>query len=88
MQAPRAIAAEAPSLPFRVGHGFDLHRLAEGYDLIIGGKKIPHTKGCEAHSDGDVLLHCVTDAILGAPPALVATIPQPTFGFYPLSSRC
>lgn len=62
---PRAAAAEAPPLPFRVGHGFDLHRLAEGYDLIIGGKKIPHTKGCEAHSDGDVLLHCVTDAILG-----------------------
>lgn len=65
LQTPRA-AAEAPSLPFRVGHGFDLHRLAEGYDLIIGGKKIEHTKGCEAHSDGDVLLHCVTDAILGA----------------------
>lgn len=40
--------------------------MAEGYDLIIGGKKIEHTKGCEAHSDGDVLLHCVTDSILGA----------------------
>jgi 2C-methyl-D-erythritol 2,4-cyclodiphosphate synthase len=40
--------------------------MAEGYDLIIGGKKIEHTKGCEAHSDGDVLLHCITDAILGA----------------------
>lgn len=39
-------------LPFRVGHGFDLHRLAEGYKLIIGGIDIPHTKGCEAHSDG------------------------------------
>jgi 2-C-methyl-D-erythritol 2,4-cyclodiphosphate synthase len=62
----RAAAPEAPVLPFRVGHGFDLHRLAEGYPLIIGGKTIPHTKGCEAHSDGDVLLHCVTDAILGA----------------------
>eukprot|EP01025_Chloroclados_australasicus_P055149 TRINITY_DN6610_c0_g1_i5.p2 TRINITY_DN6610_c0_g1~~TRINITY_DN6610_c0_g1_i5.p2 ORF type:complete len:227 (+),score=20.80 TRINITY_DN6610_c0_g1_i5:120-800(+) len=55
-----------PELPFRVGHGFDLHRLAEGYKLIIGGIDIPHTKGCEAHSDGDVLLHCITDAILGA----------------------
>eukprot|EP00892_Ulva_mutabilis_P011157 jgi/Ulvmu1/8413/UM042_0120.1 len=69
-RAPRVMAraaqAEAPVLPFRVGHGFDLHRLAEGYPLIIGGKHIPHTKGCEAHSDGDVLLHCVTDAILGA----------------------
>ncbi|GLC43891.1 hypothetical protein PLESTB_000919900 [Pleodorina starrii] len=61
-----AAAAKAPSLPYRVGHGFDLHRLAEGYKLIIGGIDIPHTKGCEAHSDGDVLLHTVTDAILGA----------------------
>jgi 2-C-methyl-D-erythritol 2,4-cyclodiphosphate synthase len=62
-----AAAVQAPpSLPFRVGHGFDLHRLAEGYKLVIGGLEIPHTKGCEAHSDGDVLLHTVTDAILGA----------------------
>ncbi|GIL47345.1 hypothetical protein Vafri_4190 [Volvox africanus] len=61
-----ASAAKAPVLPYRVGHGFDLHRLAEGYKLIIGGIDIPHTKGCEAHSDGDVLLHTVTDAILGA----------------------
>ncbi|KAG2498296.1 hypothetical protein HYH03_003557 [Edaphochlamys debaryana] len=61
-----ASAVKAPTLPYRVGHGFDLHRLAEGYKLIIGGIDIPHTKGCEAHSDGDVLLHTVTDAILGA----------------------
>jgi 2-C-methyl-D-erythritol 2,4-cyclodiphosphate synthase len=61
-----APATAAPALPFRVGHGFDLHRLAEGYKLIIGGVEIPHTKGCEAHSDGDVLLHTVTDAVLGA----------------------
>ncbi|MBA0844651.1 hypothetical protein Goshw_000742 [Gossypium schwendimanii] len=54
------------SLPFRVGHGFDLHRLEPGYPLIIGGIDIPHDRGCEAHSDGDVLLHCVVDAILGA----------------------
>lgn len=54
------------TLPFRVGHGFDLHRLEPGYPLIIGGINIPHDKGCEAHSDGDVLLHCVVDAILGA----------------------
>ncbi|KAL6501726.1 hypothetical protein OROGR_026859 [Orobanche gracilis] len=60
-------------LPFRVGHGFDLHRLEPGYPLIIGGISIPHDRGCEAHSDaygspsaGDVLLHCVVDAILGA----------------------
>eukprot|EP00882_Tetradesmus_deserticola_P004612 GHRQ01004861.1.p1 GENE.GHRQ01004861.1~~GHRQ01004861.1.p1 ORF type:complete len:240 (+),score=77.77 GHRQ01004861.1:267-986(+) len=67
--ATRAAAVEAPAapvLPYRVGHGFDLHRLAEGYKLVIGGVEIPHTKGCEAHSDGDVLLHTVTDAILGA----------------------
>jgi 2-C-methyl-D-erythritol 2,4-cyclodiphosphate synthase len=63
-----AVPASSPHLPYRVGHGFDLHRMAEGYDLIIGGIKIPHTKGCEAHSDGDVLLHCVTDSILGARP--------------------
>ncbi|KAK9828444.1 hypothetical protein WJX72_000033 [[Myrmecia] bisecta] len=63
--APTA-PAEAPTLPFRVGHGFDLHRLEPGYPLIIGGVNIPHTKGCEAHSDGDVLLHTITDAILGA----------------------
>ncbi|KAL6280455.1 hypothetical protein ACE6H2_017336 [Prunus campanulata] len=64
-QAP-ASAAASKVLPFRVGHGFDLHRLEPGYPLIIGGINIPHDKGCEAHSDGDVLLHCVVDAILGA----------------------
>lgn len=58
--------APSKSLPFRVGHGFDLHRLEPGYPLIIGGIDIPHDRGCEAHSDGDVLLHCVVDAILGA----------------------
>ncbi|GER30328.1 2-C-methyl-D-erythritol 2,4-cyclodiphosphate synthase, partial [Striga asiatica] len=63
---PRAAAPPAKALPFRVGHGFDLHRLEPGYPLIIGGISIPHDRGCEAHSDGDVLLHCVVDAILGA----------------------
>ena len=58
-------ATEAPSLPFRVGHGWDLHRLEPGYPLIIGGIDIPHDRGCVAHSDGDVLLHTVVDAILG-----------------------
>mmetsp|Transcript_16210 Transcript_16210/g.29194 ORF Transcript_16210/g.29194 Transcript_16210/m.29194 type:complete len:203 (-) Transcript_16210:620-1228(-) len=62
----KVVKASALKLPYRVGHGFDLHRLAEGYKLIIGGIQIPHIKGCEAHSDGDVLLHTVTDAILGA----------------------
>jgi hypothetical protein len=52
MRAAAVEAPAAPVLPYRVGHGFDLHRLAEGYKLIIGGIEIPHTKGCEAHSDG------------------------------------
>ncbi|XP_028774796.1 2-C-methyl-D-erythritol 2,4-cyclodiphosphate synthase, chloroplastic [Neltuma alba] len=59
-------ATPSKPLPFRVGHGFDLHRLEPGYPLIIGGINVPHERGCEAHSDGDVLLHCVVDAILGA----------------------
>ena len=59
-------AQPPPALPFRVGHGFDLHRLAPGLPLWLAGLLIPSEKGCEAHSDGDVLLHCVTDAVLGA----------------------
>ncbi len=51
---------------FRVGLGFDVHRFAEGRDLYLGGVKIPHTKGLLGHSDADVLLHAVTDALLGA----------------------
>nr|AMB19709.1 2-c-methyl-d-erythritol 2,4-cyclodiphosphate synthase 1 [Taraxacum kok-saghyz] len=68
VEVEKQAVAPTPSkiLPFRVGHGFDLHRLEPGYPLIIGGINIPHDKGCEAHSDGDVLLHCVVDAILGA----------------------
>lgn len=46
---------EAPVLPFRIGHGFDLHRLEPGLPLIIGGVNIPHDRGCEAHSDGNFL---------------------------------
>lgn len=51
---------------FRTGIGYDVHALAEGLDLIIGGVRIPHSKGCIAHSDGDVLAHAVCDALLGA----------------------
>jgi len=54
------------SQPFRVGHGFDLHRLEPGYSLVVGGQNVEHDLGCAAHSDGDVLYHAVTDAILGA----------------------
>ncbi len=50
----------------RVGIGNDIHRLAEGRNLIIGGVKIPSDKGEVAHSDGDVLIHAIIDAILGA----------------------
>lgn len=48
-----AAASSSKVLPFRVGHGFDLHRLEPGYPLIIGGIDIPHDRGCEAHSDGN-----------------------------------
>lgn len=51
---------------FRIGYGYDVHQLAEGQELFIGGINIPHTKGCVAHSDGDVLIHAICDAILGA----------------------
>lgn len=52
--------------PYRIGHGFDLHRLEPGYPLIVGGEKFEYELGCAAHSDGDVVYHAVTDAILGA----------------------
>lgn len=50
----------------RIGHGYDVHRLAEGRDLILGGVKITHKTGLDGHSDADVLLHAVSDALLGA----------------------
>lgn len=53
-------------MSFRIGHGYDVHRLVEGRDLILGGVNIPWTKGLLGHSDADVLCHAVSDAILGA----------------------
>lgn len=53
-------------IPFRVGHGFDVHRFTQGDSIMLGGVKIPHTHAFEAHSDGDVLIHSVCDALLGA----------------------
>lgn len=50
----------------RIGYGFDSHEFSSGVPLIIGGVKIPHDKGLAGHSDGDVLLHAITDALLGA----------------------
>ncbi|MDP1783201.1 MAG: 2-C-methyl-D-erythritol 2,4-cyclodiphosphate synthase, partial [Hydrogenophaga sp.] len=51
---------------FRIGEGWDLHALVPGRQLIIGGVHIPHTQGLLGHSDADVLLHAITDALLGA----------------------
>ncbi len=50
----------------RCGIGYDVHRLAEGRKLILGGVEIPHSRGLEGHSDADVLLHAIADALLGA----------------------
>ncbi len=51
---------------FRIGHGYDVHRLAEGRKLILGGVDIPYEKGLLGHSDADVLVHAIMDSILGA----------------------
>lgn len=53
-------------MDFRIGHGYDVHALREGLRLVLGGIEIPHEKGCVAHSDGDVAIHAVCDALLGA----------------------
>ena len=51
---------------FRIGYGYDVHRFAQGRKLILGGVEIPHSAGLEGHSDADVLLHSLCDALLGA----------------------
>lgn len=50
----------------RIGHGYDVHRFISDKTLVIGGVEIPHDQGLEAHSDGDVLIHAICDALLGA----------------------
>jgi 2-C-methyl-D-erythritol 2,4-cyclodiphosphate synthase len=50
----------------RIGHGFDAHRFAPGRPLVLGGVTVPHDQGLEAHSDGDVVIHALCDALLGA----------------------
>jgi 2-C-methyl-D-erythritol 2,4-cyclodiphosphate synthase len=50
----------------RIGLGFDVHKLVEGRKLILGGVEVPHTKGAEGHSDADVIIHAICDALLGA----------------------
>ncbi len=52
--------------PYRIGHGYDVHRLGEGDFIVLGGIKIPHNHGFIAHSDGDVLIHSLCDALLGS----------------------
>ena len=54
------------SIPFRIGHGYDVHRLVPDRDLILGGVNIPHETGLLGHSDADVLTHAIMDALLGA----------------------
>ena len=54
------------TLPYRIGIGYDIHKLVENRDLIIGGIKIPYEKGLLGHSDADVLIHAIIDALLGA----------------------
>lgn len=51
---------------FRIGNGYDVHKLVEGRRLVLGGVEIPHTRGVLGHSDGDVLIHAIMDAMLGA----------------------
>lgn len=53
-------------MDIRIGHGYDVHALAEGLRLVLCGVEIEHTKGCVAHSDGDVAIHAICDALLGA----------------------
>jgi len=50
----------------RIGHGYDVHKFSDSSPLVIGGVNVPHTHGLEAHSDGDVLIHAICDALLGA----------------------
>ena len=53
-------------MDIRIGHGYDVHALADGLCLVLCGVEVPHTKGCVAHSDGDVAVHAICDALLGA----------------------
>ena len=53
-------------MDIRIGHGFDVHALADGLRLVLWGVEVEHTKGCVAHSDGDVAIHAICDALLGA----------------------
>ena len=62
------MSSDKPGLvpPYRIGHGYDVHRFGEGNFIVLGGIKIPHNHGFIAHSDGDVLIHSLCDALLGS----------------------
>ena len=66
MNTPLSAAPPTALPPFRIGEGWDVHALVPGRRLVIGGIDIPHTMGLLGHSDADVLLHAITDALLGA----------------------
>src|SRR2546429_502526 len=66
MTPPRKPKPGAAKLQFRIGYGWDSHEFKRGIPLKIGGVTLPHPKGLGGHSDGDVLLHALTDALLGA----------------------
>ena len=53
-------------MDIRIGHGYDVHALADGLRLVLAGVEVEHSKGCIAHSDGDVAIHAICDALLGA----------------------
>ena len=53
-------------IPFRIGHGFDVHAITEGDHIMLAGVRIEHTHGLKAHSDGDVVIHAICDALLGS----------------------
>ena len=67
----------------RIGHGYDTHRFAAGRPLILGGVAIPHDRGLLAHSDGDVVIHALCDALLGA----ASRYGVPSLGGVPWQSR-
>lgn len=53
-------------MDFKIGNGYDVHQLSDGLPLVLGGVRIPYSQGCVAHSDGDVLIHALCDALLGS----------------------
>ncbi len=66
MEGAGAALAAVEGSTVRVGSGFDVHAFGPGDSLVLGGVRIPHSRGIVAHSDGDVLLHALVDALLGA----------------------